>query len=236
MKECCKDIKVLGRRELRDLLQWRKKMRQFLNSLKTIPEETSGETESNEVVQEVDGVQEIGEQEAFEENRKFEELQDAKRKRKRERKIKKKYRERIENQVKYDTDPAEEIELFSLAKLRKEQQRPKAQEAKESSGESSGDESEEENDEIAEPIYVDLGEDEEEKSGWKEEFFNREIFNSGFDEEELEELDLDIVTGKAKESKTDSVDESEQQSSSKKSLQKANKNVAIADPTKVARL
>lgn len=33
IRACCRDIKVLGRKELRDLLTWRKKLRQHFRSL-----------------------------------------------------------------------------------------------------------------------------------------------------------------------------------------------------------
>ena len=39
MKECLKDIKVLGKREIRNIIKWRTKMNKYLESLKPEDEE-----------------------------------------------------------------------------------------------------------------------------------------------------------------------------------------------------
>eukprot|EP00111_Clytia_hemisphaerica_P024401 TCONS_00071996-protein len=88
---CCEDIKVLGRKELKNLFTWRKKLRKALELHK---DEEEAEDKSKEEVQE----EPMNEEEQLDEmvsNLKDEEEKDLKKKKKKVREQKKKLRERL---------------------------------------------------------------------------------------------------------------------------------------------
>ena len=103
IKECCKDIKVLGRKEILSLIRWRNKMRTELGVVKK-KEETNEEEIEEESLDEAD--------------------EEAKRQRKRMRKVlkaRKKEQERRDLKMVIKNDQLVEendIELFSLSKIK----------------------------------------------------------------------------------------------------------------------
>uniref|UniRef100_A0AAY5EP30 pre-rRNA processing protein FTSJ3 n=1 Tax=Electrophorus electricus TaxID=8005 RepID=A0AAY5EP30_ELEEL len=131
IKECCKDIKVLGRKELRVLLSWRSKLRRFLakklrQEAKQLDQEIrsvsrngwmSTASPSNEEEEEMEMEKKLAELKA-------EELAELKRKKKRLLKERRKQRERVE--LKMDLPGASiadagDSSMFSLGTIKKAQ-------------------------------------------------------------------------------------------------------------------
>lgn len=144
IKECCRDVKVLGRKELRLLLSWRSKLRRFLaKKLKEAKEPgqeislSSGEEESDtdekqsrkkvaEKVEEEDKGEEDEEEEMEKKlaELKAEEIAELRRKKKKLLKEKRKHRERVE--LKMDLPGVSiaddnDSSMFSLSTIKKAQ-------------------------------------------------------------------------------------------------------------------
>lgn len=146
IKECCRDVKVLGRKELRLLLSWRSKLRRFLaKKLKEAKEPgqeislSSGEEESDTdekqsrkkvSEKEDDGKEDKGEEDEEEEMEKklaelkAEEIAELRRKKKKLLKEKRKHRERVE--LKMDLPGVSiaddnDSSMFSLSTIKKAQ-------------------------------------------------------------------------------------------------------------------
>lgn len=120
--ECCKDIRVLGRRELRLLLAWQKALHDELHKVKT--EKTVNEPSEKEVIeeQETDEDENIDQQIA---ELKSEELREARRQKKKANKERKKLNERLNLKMvlKGDSGPTlEGEETFSLKRIENERQ------------------------------------------------------------------------------------------------------------------
>lgn len=115
IKACCSDIQVLGKKEVKSLLNWRKKL---LEELK------QDETRENKVeeVSDVDSEEELDEKIA---NLKKEEALTAKKKRKKEMKEKRKLRDRIDMKMVIPGDKmdnAEDSHIFDLKKIKTKDQ------------------------------------------------------------------------------------------------------------------
>ncbi|XP_028856560.1 pre-rRNA 2'-O-ribose RNA methyltransferase FTSJ3 [Denticeps clupeoides] len=140
IKECCTDIKVLGRKELRLLLSWRSKLRRFLAkklrdeakqmgheiSLDSDDESDAEEQESKkEATEKVDGKEEDADEEEIEKKLaelKAEEVAELKRKKKKLLKERRKQRERVE--LKMDLPGVSiadgtDSSMFSLSTIKK---------------------------------------------------------------------------------------------------------------------
>uniref|UniRef100_A0A4W4FLD3 pre-rRNA processing protein FTSJ3 n=1 Tax=Electrophorus electricus TaxID=8005 RepID=A0A4W4FLD3_ELEEL len=129
IKECCKDIKVLGRKELRVLLSWRSKLRRFLaKKLRQEAKQLDQEIRSKKTVDRKEEQTEEEEEEMEMEKKlaelKAEELAELKRKKKRLLKERRKQRERVE--LKMDLPGASiadagDSSMFSLGTIKKAQ-------------------------------------------------------------------------------------------------------------------
>lgn len=129
IKECLKDVKVLGKREIRLVINWRKKLKKELQEDRTTNKEVENKTEDLE-----SGKESEDDLEALEE--KLNELQ-GEEKKALKRKIKKTRRERARLQRKMDMklvlpddkiDISEDRELFNLVKIKSKQQLEKVEE------------------------------------------------------------------------------------------------------------
>lgn len=177
IKQHCEDIKVLGLRELKQLLKWREKMRQFLDEAGGSEDEmivSGNEDEEDMNLQEVD--KQVKELEK-------EEKSEIKRLLRHQRKQKKKSQERIEAQKETHKEIAELVsgqgKTFSLKSIENSQQLEMMNEEELIS------ESEEEE----EPLLIDRtwSEDKEEDEEEEDEEEGREeVEEVGEDEEELE--------------------------------------------------
>uniref|UniRef100_A0A915IK04 Uncharacterized protein n=1 Tax=Romanomermis culicivorax TaxID=13658 RepID=A0A915IK04_ROMCU len=117
IKACCLDIKVLGRKELRDLLNWRKKIRQHLSSLKPKEEKAVNE-KIPEVTEEVDEEIEL---DNYVSSVSAEEKREAKKKRKKLMAEKRKVKKKLDLKMAIPGDQhdyAEEADLFNLRRIK----------------------------------------------------------------------------------------------------------------------
>lgn len=114
IKECCKDVKVLGKGDLRSLMNWRKQLRLAVQDLES-------EDKKKQEVEVIDEEQEIDDAVKVAEDLELAKLQDAKRKKKKMLKERKKLHERLNlKMVIKDDEPIveEDRELFSLSQIR----------------------------------------------------------------------------------------------------------------------
>lgn len=96
IKECFKDIKVLGRKDLKDLIKWWKKLKdEFYPEEKKKDQETIDAVESKPLTDEQRELFEMEEMEKFIEEMKVEEEKDSKRKKKKENKEKSKTMQKV---------------------------------------------------------------------------------------------------------------------------------------------
>ncbi|KAK7889458.1 hypothetical protein WMY93_025018 [Mugilogobius chulae] len=137
IKECCRDIKVLGRKELRLLLNWRTKLRRFLakklkdqakqldQEISLSPDEEQSDSEEEQENKKVE--EEQGDSEEEIDNKlaqlKAEEVAELKRKKKKILKERRKQRERVE--LKMDLPgvsiaDSSDVSLFSLMTVKKQ--------------------------------------------------------------------------------------------------------------------
>lgn len=121
IKLCCQDIKVLGKKELKALLTWRKKLRKIL-----LAEKDSNKIEDSEATVELEKTEEDkeGELDQMISDLKEEESKDLKKKKKRIREQKKKLRERLAGKLadaSGDTGATEE-DLFALRNIKNKQE------------------------------------------------------------------------------------------------------------------
>jgi len=114
--QCCEDIKVLGKKELKTLLAWRKKLRKELVQTKETSEQTDDNVEVLEATKE-DEEEEL--QHVISDIKAAEDKQVAKKK-KRIREAKKKMRERLASKLEASTEEAgiQEQDLFALNLLK----------------------------------------------------------------------------------------------------------------------
>ncbi|CAJ1060680.1 pre-rRNA 2'-O-ribose RNA methyltransferase FTSJ3 [Xyrichtys novacula] len=141
IKECCRDIKVLGRKELRLLLSWRSKLRRFLakklrmgakqldQEINLSTDEEEGNSEEEPEVKKKEGEEAEEEDEEEEMERKLaelkaEEVAELKRKKRKLLKERRKQRERVE--LKMDLPgvsiaDTNDSSMFSLATIKKQQ-------------------------------------------------------------------------------------------------------------------
>uniref|UniRef100_T1IZM5 Putative rRNA methyltransferase n=1 Tax=Strigamia maritima TaxID=126957 RepID=T1IZM5_STRMM len=116
IKECCKDIKVLGKRDLRSLLSWRKKLREEF-----VEEEKEKKDPKVEVTQEELEEDEDSKVQREIEELKMEEAHELKRKKKKVLKVKKQLHDKMNlKMVITDDEPirCEEDDLFKLAQMK----------------------------------------------------------------------------------------------------------------------
>ncbi|XP_071945821.1 pre-rRNA 2'-O-ribose RNA methyltransferase FTSJ3-like [Antedon mediterranea] len=122
IKKCCQDIRVLGRREVRELLQWRSKLRKLLD--KCGDDTQDGDKEkTHETKQKED--EESEEEELSKELTKLNDAEkaDAKRKRKDTIKKRRKLREKLQKlKTVGDHLESDDVSLFSLKKIRSKKQ------------------------------------------------------------------------------------------------------------------
>lgn len=122
IKECCKDIKVLGRKDLRLLINWHKTLHEEFHGVKE--EETTDTDKKEEEIEakDSDDDEEIDKQIS---ELKKEELREAKRQKKKANKERKKLNERLNLKMvlKGDTGPTEEGEyMFDLKQITSKKQ------------------------------------------------------------------------------------------------------------------
>lgn len=119
IKECCKDIKVLGRKDLRLLISWHKTLHEELHAAKD--EKESQETDKTDAIEKEDDSDNDEKIDKHISELKQEEVRDAKRQKKKANKERKKLNERLNLKMvlKGDSGPTEEGEhMFSLKQIK----------------------------------------------------------------------------------------------------------------------
>lgn len=130
--ECCKDIKVLGKKEIRSLLTWRKKMRDYLKELeeklekvkaqKGVEAQQRAEAEVDEEEEEDSDLEgEVGEIDKKIAEMKESELKELKRKKKKVRRKKMKLQQQMNLKMILpgdQMDVGEDMEMFALNKIK----------------------------------------------------------------------------------------------------------------------
>merc|ERR1711881_266086 len=111
--QCCVDIKVLGKKELKMLLAWRKKVRKDMSK-----DKSTATTTTEDDVEELEATEEDKQEELdhVTSDLKAEEEKEVKKKKKRVREVKKKMRERLASKMEASTEEAgiNEQDLFAL--------------------------------------------------------------------------------------------------------------------------
>lgn len=207
---CCEDIKVLGRKELKNLFKWRRKLRKDIKDLVEEEKENEKEEDGEESVKTpVDEEEELDEMVS---NLKEEEAKDLKKKKKKVREHKKKLRERLAGKL---ADAAGDVstqdqEMFALDLMNSKKELDDVNEAdpEEIYNEESGDELEFESD-----TNKDNSDDDKDSSDEEYAFGDDELYETSAKQRKLEH------------EKTKTV-----QKSKLKKIQRKSQNPLLVDP------
>lgn len=124
IKECCKDVKVLGRGDIKNLLTWRKKLKAWLEEVNKEKQEEADEEADTEEVEDDDDDEEVQLLKHAEEVS-AENAKELKKKKKKVLKQRKKLRDRMNLQMVLKGDQAiieEDLDLFKLKAIKNKDQ------------------------------------------------------------------------------------------------------------------
>ncbi|KFD52697.1 hypothetical protein M513_06353 [Trichuris suis] len=219
VKTLCKDVKVLGRKEIRQLMKWRRQMRQHLKSLQEKPEPAKEGPEEPDEETVIDN--QVAS--AVEDERK-----DAKRKRRKSMKEKRRYKRKLEYEMVVPGDEpvtAEEQNLFSIHRVVTQAKKPKRIDAVT-------------DDSDADDLSDEDGFDQEEKSQWYDKIKSivdeatkeddvKVVTKRWFGDEDTEDIEMenedfeiDRLMGKSRKGKRKDVSESAEQTEASDDLEK----------------
>eukprot|EP00795_Rhopilema_esculentum_P015732 gene15732-7027_t len=172
IKLCCEDIKVLGKKELKNILTWRKKIRKEEEAKKADGKESEEPSESNKETEEET-------EEALDKmikDLKEEEKHEAKRKKKHVREMKKKLSERLGKKAAGDNNDALEMDLFRLSAIKSKEHLGKVESKGEDQDDNDDEEVYHEDDEDALEFELDGGSSNGEESDEDNELYDDDMF------------------------------------------------------------